>query len=334
MSNAAEGNEILAFDRLADGRLVPAGSYPTGGMGTGGGLGNQGGVVLSGNGRWLLAVNAGSHEVSVFHVGRRGLRLTDLVPSGGSMPISVTEHRGTVYVLNAGTDNITGFSLSTLGRLTPIASSTQPLSGAGVGPAQVSFSPDGDHLVVTEKNTNLILVYPVDGDGVAAAPLIHNSAGQTPFGFAFGRPDQLIVSEAFGGAPDASAMSSYTLDGVGGLTPVSPTVPTTETAACWVVVTPDFRFAYTTNTGSGSISGYRISPQGELELLHANGRTGVTGPGSTPIDMALSRNGRFLYALAGGTHRIEVFRVGLGGRLFPLPGVGGLPAGTNGLAAR
>ena len=92
MSNGAERNAILIFDRLSDGRLVRAGAVATGGTGTGAGLGNQGGVVLTGNEKWLLAVNAGSNSISVLQVRRRGLRLVDVEPSGGVRPISVTEH--------------------------------------------------------------------------------------------------------------------------------------------------------------------------------------------------------------------------------------------------
>lgn len=331
-SNAPGENAVLVFDRLADGRLVPLTSVATGGAGTGGGLGNQGALALTANERWLLAVNAGSNSISVFSVRRRGLRLTEVQPSGGVRPVSVTEHRGVVYVLNAGSDNISGFRLGRDGRLRPIFGSTRSLSGVGTGPAQVSFSSDGDTLVVTEKATNKIVTFQVDRDDLPGLALVQDSSGQTPFGFAFGKRDQLFVSEAFGGAPDASATSSYELDRDGRLHTISPSVGTNQTANCWVVVTPNGRFAYVTNTGSGSISGYRIGFDGELELLDADGQTGVTGGG--PIDLALTDSGRFLYSVNGGTNTIGAFRVHSDGSLTALPFVSGLPAGANGLAAR
>jgi 6-phosphogluconolactonase (cycloisomerase 2 family) len=332
LSNAPAGNAVLVFDRLSDGRLVPLTRVPTGGSGTGGGLGNQGAVILSGNERWLLTVNAGSNSVSVFAVRRRGLRRTDVQPSEGILPVSITEHRGVVYVLNAGSDSITGFRLGRDGRLRPIPGSTQPLSGAGTGPAQVAFTPDGDFLVVAEKATNKIVTFPVDHDGVAGLAQGQDSVGQTPFGFAFGKRDQLFVSEAFGGAPDASATSSYELDRHGRLQTISASVGTNQTANCWVIVTPNGRFAYVTNTGSGSISGYRIGFDGEIELLDEDGRTGVTDGG--PIDLALTESGRFLYSLNTGTNTIGAFRVHTDGSLTTLPFAPGLPAGATGLAAR
>ena len=333
MSNAVDGNAVLTFFRLPDGRLFRAGATPTGGNGTGSGLGNQGGLVLTRNERWLLAVNAGSDTVTVFEVGHLGLRRRDVQSSGGSQPISIATHRNLVYVLNALSDSISGFRLTKHGTLHPIPGSIRSLSASGVGPAQISFTPDGDVLVVTEKNTNRIVTFPVDRDGVAGDIQVHPSSGETPFGFAFGKRDQLFVSEAFGGAPDASAVSSYRVDEEGGLETISASVGTTETAACWVAVSPNGRFAYVTNTGSGSVSAYAIDFDGTIELV-GDGRTGVTGDGSTPIDLAITDNGRFLYTLNSGTQTIGVFRIGNDGGLTPLRFVSGLPESANGMAAR
>lgn len=335
MTNASAGNAVLAYDRLADGTLESAGSFSTGGAGTGGGLGNQGGLTLSGDGRWLLAVNAGSSSIAAFRVqGDGSLELTSTVASGGTLPISVTVSGDLVYVLNAGgSGNIAGFRLGNDGSLTTLAGSVRPLSAAGVGPAQIEFDPQGNVLVVTEKASNTITTYRVGPDGLASAPQAHASNGATPFGFAFTGTGVLIVSEAFGGAADASAASSYAVDAAGDLQLISGSIATTETAACWFVVTANGRFAYTSNTGSGSISGYAVA-RGALTLLDADGRTGVTGAGSAPIDLALSRNSRFLYSLNSGNGTISAFAVGSNGSLSPLGITGGLPIGANGLAAR
>ncbi len=147
------------------------------------------------------------------------------------------------------------------------------------------------------------------------------------------RPNLLIVSEAFGGAVDASAASSYEVAENGVLHLISGSVPTTETAACWFVVTNNGRFAFTSNTGSGSISGYAVQG-GALTLLDADGRTGVTGPGSTPIDLALSRESRFLYSLNPGNGTLSAFAVGASGALEPVGTTSGIPGSADGLAAR
>lgn len=336
LTNEAGGNAVAAFERGVDGSLTPAGVYPTGGLGSGGGLGSQGAVVLSENGRLLLAVDAGSDEISSFLVARDGsLALADRIASGGDLPISVTVHDDLVYALNAGgAGNISGFTVSTDGSLAPLPGSSRPLSSSAAGPAQVQFNPDGTVLVVTEKATNRISTYTVGAGGLASGPNVQASAGATPFGFDFDKRGRLFVSEAFGGATDASATSSYVLSPSGTLSVVSPSVGTTETAACWVVVTGNGRFAYVTNTGSGTVSGYAIGSDGSLTLLDPDGVTAVTGAGSSPIDAAFSHNSRFLFVLKAGTHSIAGFRVsGDDGSLTPAGEIFGLPASSVGLAS-
>jgi 6-phosphogluconolactonase (cycloisomerase 2 family) len=334
MSNDVGGNAILVFDRLADGRLVSTGSVPTGGNGTGAGLGSQGALALTRSERWLLAVNPGSDTLSVFEIERQGLRLADVQPSGGVQPISVTEHDGLVYVVHAGSDNIAGFSLGREGRLDPLDGSVRSLSGSGVGPAQIAFTPDGSSLLVTEKNTNALVTFAIGRDGLPADMRVQASVGATPFGFAFGRRDQVFVTEAFGGAPGASATSSYAISRDGVLTPVSSSVGAGQTAACWAALTPDGRFAYVTNTGSGSITGYAIDFDGRIELLDQDGRTGDTGDGSTPIDVVVAGGGRYLYNLNIGSHTISAFRIQVDGSLTPLPFTTGLPEAASGLVSR
>jgi DNA-binding beta-propeller fold protein YncE len=238
-----------------------------------------------------------------------------------------------LYVLHDGADpNVTGFRIGPDGRLAAIAGSTRGLSGAATpDAAQVGFSPDGARLVVTEKATNLITTYAVRGDGTLEAPVSQPSAGQTPFGFAFDRRGTLLVTEAFGGAPDASVVSSYRPSGAGWAA-VSPLTATTETAACWVVVTPNGRFAFETNTGSGTVSAFAIGPDGSLTLLQADGVAAATGAG--PIDMDVSGNGRFLYTLNAGGGSISAFRIDGQGGLEPLGTTPGLSPGANGLVAQ
>jgi len=326
LTNQVAGNAVAVFTRGADGRLTAAGTVATGGAGTGASLGSQSAVSLSNDGRRLFAVNAGSNDVSVFAVSPAGLALASRTASGGTLPISLTVHGNVLYVLNAGgSGNISGFTVGTSGDLTPIAAAILPLSGSTVGPADVQFSPDGRHLVVTEKNTNLLDVYAVDASGVASGPTTTASAGGTPFGFAFGRRNDLFVSEAAGSA------SSYVLDASGTPALVSGAVSTHQGAPCWAVVTADGRFGFTGN-GAGSVSAFAIAPDGAISLVDANGGTALIGSGIN--DIALSHNSRYLYVLqTGGAQAIHAFRVAADGHLTALGPVAGLPAGTRGLAA-
>lgn len=331
-TNNAEGNAVLVFRRHADGSLADPEMVPTNGLGTGGGLGNQGAVVLSESGRFLYVVNAGSDEISAFRVTPGGLHHLGNVASGGDQPISIAVHRGLLYVLNDGAEpNVTGFRVGWFGTLHQLPGSSRPLSADVPDAAQVGISPDGDRLVVTEKATNLIVSWRLSWFGYASNRTLTPSASPTPFGFAFSPRGVLITSEAVGGAPDASVLSSYRATG-GGWTAISPSVATTETAACWVVVTPNGKYTYTTNTGSASVSGYAIGHNGSLSLLDADGVTGTTAAG--PIDAAITDNGRYLYVLTAGADAISAFRVRSNGSLEHLGDTSGLPDGANGLAAR
>ncbi|MDP3822068.1 MAG: beta-propeller fold lactonase family protein [Burkholderiales bacterium] len=331
-TNAVAGNELLVYAVPRSGAPTLQARLATEGLGTGTGLGNQGAVTLSGNGRFLFVVNALSNSVSTFAVRRSGLELRSTVDSGGLRPISVTEHEGVVYVLNAqGAGNVTGFR-NAAGTLQPLSGSTQPLSAAsGTGSAQLGFSPDGDVLLVTEKATNKLTSYRVRRDGRIDAPVVTASAGVTPFGFAFDRRGHALVSEAFGGAANASAVSSYGFEDWAPAKPVviSASVADTQSAACWVVTTPNGRYAYVTNTGSGTISSYSIQKSGKLTLAQGIAATSDAGP----IDAAISADGRGLFVLNGGSNSITSFAIARDGSLAAAGRVAGLPAGSNGLAA-
>src|SRR5205085_1335832 len=153
----------------------------TGGAGTGSGIGSQGALTLSDDGEWLLAVNAGSNEITAFAVTPFGLFRTATVPSGGAQPISVTVHDRLVYVLNAGgAGNIAGFRLGERGQLRPLPGSTRPLSSPAASPAEVAFDAGGELLAVTEKATNIIDTYVVRRDGTTTGPMSQPSNGTEP----------------------------------------------------------------------------------------------------------------------------------------------------------
>ena len=333
MTNGSSKNKVLIWSRAATGALNFVAGRNTGGRGNGGFLDNQGGLALVSG--WLYAVNAGSHSVSVFRASGTNLSRTDVQPVGANRPISVAARGTLVYVLHTGGGGgVRGFRRDANGGLTPIAGSTRQLSGNGVVPAQVGFSRDGAQLLVTERATDKITRYRVNADGSIQAPVTTNSAGPEPFGFDTAPDGTLVVSEAGNHVEDGSSASSYRFNGSGTPVVVSDAVGTTETAACWVAITPNGNFAYVTNTPDNSISGFAISGSGSLTLLSANGVTAATGASSFPIDLDTSRDGEYLYVLLAGTHRIATYQINGNGSLTTRGSVGGLPASANGLVAR
>lgn len=335
LSNAADGNKVLVYNRSSDGHLSYSSSFATGGNGRGSGLGSQGSVILhqaAGN-DFVIAVNAGSNEVSVFRAEGTTLTWLDKVSSHGTLPISVTAHDDLVYVLNAGgSGNISGFRLSPEGHLTYIPNSSKALSSDNAGPAEIRFNGQGSQIAVTEKNTNSISTYTVNESGTTSAAWVHASTGTTPFGFAFDNKDHMLVTDAFGGAAGQSAVTSYNLNSTGNLSLIDGPEATHQTSACWLAVTNNGKYCYATNTGSGTISGYRVETGGSLSLLNDNGVTATTG--ITPGDVILSANSKYLYNLNSTSHSITLFTVNEDGSLNSIGAVDGLPAGAVGIAAK
>ena len=332
-SNDSSANELLVFVRNRHGGLSPWTKLSTGGVGSGAGLGSQGAVTLSDDGRRLYVVNAGNNTVSTFVIDARGVHLRSVVDSGGLHPISVTEDDGIVYVLNDGSaGNVAGFR-DRGGELHPLPDSTRALSTAGgSGPAQVSFADHGRVLVVTEKTTNRLVSWPVGPSGLAGSARVDASPGTTPFGFGVTRSGRIVVSEAWGGAAGASTVSSWSFDGrSSSARVVSGAVPDGQSAACWVAVAPNGRHAYVANTGSSTLSLYAVRGDGRLNLI--DGAAASTGEGSAPADTAVSGNGRRVHVRNGVTSTIASYDIGEDGRLGAAHFTSGLPATAVGLAA-
>jgi 6-phosphogluconolactonase (cycloisomerase 2 family) len=322
---------VVAFERQADGRLASRGRFATAGRGTGKPhLASQGSIVLSDDGGQLLVVNAGSDELSLLAVEDDGLRLADCVASGGRTPTSVAVSGDLVYVLNNGTPNVVGFRIVG-GSLVVLEGSQRPLS-PDADPAQVAFSRDGRTLAITERGTDSISTFAVDDRGYAAGPITIKASGKTPYGFDFTSDGAMIVTEAFGGEIGAAAAASYSLTEPGRLAPVSGSVRDTRSEVCWAVVSHNGRFAYVTNFGDGTISSFEIAADGSLALRDAV--AGSTRLGEKGIrDEAISRDGRYLYAIDADAQNLFGWTIRDDGALTAIGACEGVPETVAGLAA-
>jgi hypothetical protein len=338
--NTAGVNTIGVFDRHADGSLTPAPGSPfkAGGAGTGTGLASQGAVQLSPDGRFVLAVDAGSNQISVLRVRDDGSlkQVSDgTVSSGGSRPVSIAVHGNLVYVANAGdaASSYTGFRLGDNGRLSPISRSTVSLP-AGSQPGDVLFNGTGRKLVGTRVGSSLIDSFVVGRSGrLTAGPGSPSAAqGLGPFGSEFRptNPDQLFVSNAHNG-PGGGSVSAYDDSALGELSSIGASpYPNSGTAPCWVEISPDGRFLFSVDTAAGSVSRYAIADDGELTLL---GNTPVSASGGVgAVDARLSPDGSFLYVDESRIGAVGAFSVHggdlteLAGSPFALP-AGATPAG-------
>ncbi|MBO0884454.1 MAG: beta-propeller fold lactonase family protein, partial [Mycobacterium sp.] len=303
MTNATTGNTLLAFRRGRDGSLSPKGTYPTGGNGTGTGLGSGHSIVVSDDGHELVVVNAGSSSISAFRVYPNRLEQIDkAVDSGGTRPISVTIDNDRVYVLNADSNSIAGFRLDTRG-LTPIAGSVRQLGSGTSTPSQIQFDKTGHVLIVDERGSSTIDTFVVDEQGVAGSAKTTPSNAGGPFGFDINRRGDILLSAVALSNGQMSGASSYDVSRSGTLRPNGVPVTSGQAAACWLAAAE--QFAYTTNAGSGSIGRFSVARDGSLSL------TGTTtlGEGSHPLDEGVSRNQDYLYVLVDGFHQIIGYRV-------------------------
>jgi 6-phosphogluconolactonase (cycloisomerase 2 family) len=333
-TNELTGNQIVVYDRGADGTLTRAGTYPTGGLGGAAApgtesdrLASQGSLAYDARHRLLVAVNAGSDTVSSFRVTGDRLTLANVVASGGQFPASVTVHDGLAYVLNSGgTGIVQGFRVADDGlHAIPDSARTLGLANADppfflTSPGQVGFTPDGSQLIVTTKaSTSTIDVFQVQHDGrLSATPVANPSATPVPFAFTFGS-GRLVAGEA-----GASSVTTYVLQSDGTLSdPKSQSDG--QAALCWIQRVGSFYFV--SNTGSNTLSSFRVTDDGQPTLVSAVAATTEAGP----ID--LTSAGSFLYAETGTTGTVDEFHVESDGTLTKLGVIDDLPPGIEGIAA-
>jgi 6-phosphogluconolactonase len=328
--NEAGTNNIHIYRQHANGHLTFESMVASGGAGNAMGLGSQGALALSNNHRWLFAVNAGSNSISAFRVHSDGsLTLTDTKSTDGITPVSVDVFHHVVYVVNSGSADILGYKIDTDGILTPIPGSDLPLSAANATPGQISFSPNGRHLYVTEKMTNKITAFNVDSTGLATFDNSFNSVGTTPFGYSFARDHFMVVSNANNDMPDGGSATSYAGVNSGNLNDVNGAVADNQTASCWVAITAFGRFAFITNTGSDDISSYYVGPGGALHLIHGSAVT----TGDAPTDIVIAANNFYVYNINSMSHSIGAYNRTFLGGLIPNSTVSGIPDFAAGLVA-
>jgi hypothetical protein len=336
--NTVTANTIDGFARHANGSVTPLPGSPfaAGGAGLGTGLASQGAIQATADGRYLLAVDAGSNQISVLRVTAGGVPVLagQPVSSGGVKPVSIAISRtGLVYVANsgAGGSGYSGFRLGFGGRLAAIPGSTVTVpDAAGLG--DVFFNATGNHLIGTRTGTSQIDSFVVLPGGhlvpAKGSPFTGQGLGQLGAEFSPANPSQLFVSNAHNGT-GLGTVSAYRDSFFGQLSPVgSSPYADGQTAPCWVEISHNGKYLFTVNTGSGNISSYSISRNGSLTLI---GSTPISG-GGADIDARLSPDGKTLSVDGSGNHILSVFAVH-GGTLTELPSsptplpAGGAPAG-------
>jgi dipeptidyl aminopeptidase/acylaminoacyl peptidase len=336
--NTAGVNTVAGFDRHADGSLtpIPGSPFSVGGAGTGHGDASQGSLQLSTDRRYLLAVDAGSNQISALRIKPDGsLQVAEGSPvsSNGVNPVSIAVDGNLVYVANQGPGtnpgdtNYTGFTLNPGGHLDPISGSTVALPSDSK-PSDVLFNKDGRQFVGTRTATSEIDSFTVGKDGqltpAAGSPFSAQAFtpaqgwGQLGSEFSPTNPNQLFISDAHNAAGGGTAglVSSFT-DTNGALAPIgnSP-VANDGVASCWVEISHDGRYMFVVNTGSATVSTYAIAPNGALTFLEST-PAGQVGAGAE--DARLAPDGNTLWVVDSGTDAVSGFAVNHDGSLSVIP---------------
>lgn len=308
-------------------------------------------IAVSPNGLFAYVANSQTNKVTAFRVGTNGSLLFGDSSTSNSNPVSVgTTPRALaisgdsqfLYVANSGSDDVTVFKIGAAGVLTLVSQAegrSKPV-GAGVSsPIALSITPNGRFLYVATSTSSMVTAFQVDTSGVLTLvppagpgtnPISSGGTGLTALALS-PNGQFLYVSN---GASNNVTMFRVETSGLLTLIPPAGSNPisTGGTTPNGLAVAADGAHLYIAN-GGGSVSAFSIGSSGLLTLVPAAGASPNPAPtltGSTPVALAVSPDGLFLYvanrvtSVSGGT--ISAYTIVSGtGALVPVTQLLGNP---------
>jgi 6-phosphogluconolactonase (cycloisomerase 2 family) len=268
---------------------------------------------------------------------------------GGAKSVAYDPSSRTLFVVHTfGPDHLRLMSVDREGKLTPRPErySVNTMDWPNRVPTMAVLSPDGKFLFVgtafdelpSRKNPDgsLILwiphngalhviasnapdpdgivVFPVGEDGALREPSFYDARGASPFYIAFlhNRPDTFLVGYAV-----SNGVSVGKVDANGKITVSAPVTLDTSAGVpselCWLAVSPNDRWVFTTNFGYSDISSYRIDGN-VLSIAKDPASPKVPGDGtfrgidgvvsSGPSDSWISPDGAYLYQIYGNASKL------------------------------
>jgi 6-phosphogluconolactonase (cycloisomerase 2 family) len=361
-TNSPGHNYIQVLFRKSNGQLRTGPAVDTGGAGTNLAspfaqygfalLDSANSVVLSNDGRFLFAVNAGDDSVSSFRVHPHGkITLASHVSSGGDLPVSVaTVKKGKyqlVYVVNEWSGTIQGYTVGGDGKLHALAGSNRTLAtGIHGAAAMIGFDSTGKQLTVSERGAifdpvalnfigsgpDLIDTFKIGGNGLPGAEVANPSVGEDPYGFIYTNNNKLFMTDS----GVVGTVTTYSLNTGNGHVAMLDHKAAGGSAPCWVVLSKDEKHAWVTNSLTANISSFTLGANGSLTL---NGVFPTTN--NSALDEGASRDGRYLYVIstfvAGTVFQstlVDIYRTAPDGSLTHIGHTNTLPwPGASGLAA-
>lgn len=325
-------------------------------------------VIASRDKKYLFAVNAGNNTVSCFSIDADGtLKLSDVQGTGNDVSgksgtansLAYNGADGTLYVLHSfGPNHIRTFTAMG-GKLTlrPQTRSVNSPGSTDRVPTQLVLTPDNKYLIasvlfdarpgeaglVLAKDKTLV-TFPIMMGGGLGDPVFNDAGGITPFANCFlnGSSDTFVTVLAAESSAVVSTIGPNGIVASGKSAKIDTTIDGKvyePSEICWISVSEDNRYAFGTNFGYGTVSTFKIGPDGLAVRASTaaretgdgtfKGLAGVTSSGAG--DNAVS--GRFLYQLYANARKLVSYAIGDDGRLTKTTEVPVPYNSTQGLAA-
>jgi DNA-binding beta-propeller fold protein YncE len=314
-----------------------------------------GSVILSADRKYLFAANGGDNTVSVFSISPTGLKLLDTEAtgqavtgrSGTAKSLAYDNAKGVLYVVHTfGPDHVRLLDFRS-GQLTarPLSYTVNTRVKTDRLPTQAVLSPDGKFLLVdilfdrrpgkkadgspdlaiaNDKDKDGLVVFPVNANGSLGKAVFNDAGGKAPFFVKFlpGSSTRFINAYA---ASDGLAVSTINKAGKVRSGPVVPIDASRgmPSELCWISLSGDGKYVFTSNFGLGSVSVYSLNGT-TLRLIkdHAvnepgNGKFASINmvPTSAPSDSWSSSDGRNFYQLYPNASKLVSYRIEGGGGL-------------------
>jgi len=321
VTNAPKNSLVVLGGTSSNGQLTYIKHVDAGAAGLNSGdsgLGSQHNIIVKGN--FIFSTNPRGNSISIFSISPTdptNVTLINTAPSNGDFPVSVGAHPtdNVVAVVNSGANNTVQLYTYSSAGLVVLPAQNRPLNiklttppAFHTGPAQISFTPDGKGLVVSNKGANPpLILFTYSNRMISSSFVTTANLGMVSFGFAFDTDGTIVIVDAapvgtFGGvelvsiAYSPAATISFLLQSYY-LLP--------DHAACWVERAPKNGLFYVINAGSNNIS--VVSRSGSTLTWVTDVPSQLTGP----TDNAIATIGGtdYLFVEAKGQN-ITVFSLG------------------------
>lgn len=335
ITNLPTGNQLIAAEIGANGKLTLRKAVGTGGLGAHGitdpfgpdALFTQGAIQASVTGNIVATVNPGSHTISLFRVNASDPADVKMigkpVKSGGEFPVSLAINKlgDTVCSLNGGAINgVSCFKVDPVKGLVAIPDTlrllnlkqTTPATGPAGTASHVVFSEDNKRLIVSVKGVpptpGYLAVWEVACDGSLSKnfqTITPAKGGLLPFSLTVipGRnavlaTDPGIGFDIFDLASKGMKSSAVAIDGQG--------------ATCWSSYSPMTKNFFLTDLATSTVT--EVSVDSELKGQVVKQYPQGEGSGTIDNDIVTIGKKDFMYVLSANATSIDVLSLDAPGK--------------------